>query len=513
VTIQQLDQAINKGELALAIRLGESLYRDSPGSQHVALSLSEAYRQAGKTAQASQTAKQAYHLDPAFVFAQAQYLRCLLPYADHKAMFEILQQALKLDIHDPWCLQVFSDAAVAIDEWQVASEFLGKLEQHSQGVQKAQAQYMRGVSFQVSGMNDKAILLFRAAQHSSGAVAPRALWSLTSVDPAAVTTSELDAALGDPSVSEQEKRYLWQASGQKRHSEGDHEQAFDCWQRANTLSEPLHQYSHQRWEDFFAQLQDGVICGGEFVRSAEAEQTESPVFIVGLPRSGSTLVEQLLVASGQVQALGELRDLEVSVQEVLGRDIRPLPFDISNDDWCRVAQSDLAVHYDKRTASRREKGVIPCDKNPANVLWLGIILNAWPTARIIHVHKAPEAACLGAYRQLFSAAAPWSYRLEDIAHYYHHYRALISFWEDRFPGRILDVQYEDFVSHPKEQGRKIFQYLGLDWRDDLVAGVGQQKGVIPTASSSQVRAGVHQGYLHAWEPYKAQLALFTKAIS
>jgi len=103
--------------------------------------------------------------------------------------------------------------------------------------------------------------------------------------------------------------------------------------------------------------------------------------------------------------------------------------------------------------------------------------------------------------------------LEDIAHYYHHYRALISFWEDRFPGRILDVQYEDFVSHPKEQGRKIFQYLGLDWRDDLVAGVGQQKGVIPTASSSQVRAGVHQGYLHAWEPYKAQLALFTKAIS
>lgn len=510
-TIQQLDQAIAQGRITQAVDLGESLIRGQPGNQHVALSLSEAYRLAGKTGAAKLTAGKAYALDPDFSFAQAQLLRCLLPYAEHCTMKPVLEKALQSGCKDRWCLQVFSDAAIAIDEWGLARKFLDLLARVTQGVQQAQAHYMRGISCQVAGENEQAIAALKMAA-ATPALAARALWSMVSVDPDSTTIDKLESVLQVESTPEQEKRYVWQALGQKKHLAGEHEAAFHCWQQANRLSEPLHHYSHPHWEHFFYQLQQGVASAGQF-QQAEEGSAESPIFIVGLPRSGSTLLEQLLIASGKVQALGELRDLEVTVQDVLDKPVRPMPIEMNSSDWGRVAQSSIAVRYLDRIASRRRAGLIPCDKNPANVLWLGVILKAWPNARVIHVHKTPEAACLGVYRQLFAAAAPWSYQLEDIAHYYRHYQSLLQFWQQQFPGRMLDVQYEAFVADPVGEGRNVFNYLGLDWDDAVVEGIGQQKVNIPTASSSQVRAGIHQGYLHAWEAYKTQLKPFTKAIA
>ena len=511
-TIQQLDQAINQGQIGQAIVLGEALIKALPDNQHVALSLSEAYRQAGQTGLAKATARQAFEIDAAFSFAQAQYLRCLLPYADHKIMMSVLEQARSMSGTDPWCLQVFSDAAVAIDEWQLAGEFLSLLEENSQGEPQAQAHYMRGVSFQVAGSNDAAMERFKMAAKVA-AVAPRAYWSMVSIEPDSVSIHQLQSLLNHSAVAEQEKRYLWQSLGQKYHKANDHVEAFKCWQQANRLSRLLHPYSHQHWERFFDQLQGGLRAEEAFVQSAGPVADKSPIFIVGLPRSGSTLIEQLLVASGEVQSLGELRDLEIIVQESLNKDIRPMPLNLVADDWSRVAQSGVAQRYQERIGSRVEADSIPCDKNPANLLWLGVILKAWPDAKIIHVRKSPEAACLGAYRQLFAAAAPWSYSLADIAHYYQYCQSLLNFWQGQFPGRILEVSYESFVEAPEEQGRRILDYLGLDWCDDMVAGIGQQQSTIPTASSTQVRLGLHTGFLHAWEPYKTQLEPFTKAIS
>lgn len=511
-TIQQLDQAIQHGQIRQAILLGEALLKASPNNQHVALSLSEAYRQSGKTAQARATASIAFETDTAFPFAQAQYLRCLMPYADHGAMMAVLGKAKSMSIADPWCLQVFSDSAVAIDEWQLAGDFLDQLERQTQGGQRAQAQYMRGVSYQVNGSNEQAMEKFEMAARLP-AIAPRACWSMVSIEPDAVAAQQVQSLLDHTAVAEQDKRYLWQSLGQKHHKAKAHAEAFRCWQQANRLSQPLHTYARQHWERFFDQLKNGIQGVKTFSQQADRTVRQPPIFIVGLPRSGSTLVEQLLVASGEVQSLGELRDLEVAVQESLSQDIRPMPLNLDSDDWRRVAQSEVALRYQQRITSRIKKGQMPCDKNPANLLWLGLILKAWPDAKIIHVHKLPEAACLGVYRQLFAAAAPWSYRLDDIAHYYQQYQSLLNYWHDKLPGRILDVSYESFVQAPKEQGKRIFDYLGLVWHEGIVDGIGQQQASIPTASSSQVRTGLHTGYLDTWQPYKKQLEPFSKAIS
>ena len=511
-TIQQLDQAINQGQISQAILLGEALHKASPGNQHVALSLSEAYRQAGQTGSAKATAQLAFEIDPTFPFAQAQYLRCLIPYADHLAMMAVLEKARLLSVTDPWCLQVCSDAAVAIDEWQMAGEFLKLLEDRTQGGQRAQAQYLRGVSYQVAGRNDAAMEKFNIAANTP-ALVPRAYWSMVSVDTDSVPFEELERRLNHSETPAKDKRYLWQSLGQKFHKVGEYEQAFRCWQQANTLSQPMHPYRHSDWTKFFGQLQKGMKSVWPFASQAGHVASRPPVFIVGLPRSGSTLIEQLLVASGRVQALGELRDLEVIIQESVNKDIRPMPIKLEVSDWEQVAQSNIADNYHQRISSRLRSDKIPCDKNPANVLWLGVILNAWPDAKIIHVHKSPEATCLGVYRQLFAAAAPWSYNLPDIAHYYRHCQSLLDYWQTEFPGRILDVSYEAFVERPEEQGQKIYDYLGLDWCNESLAGIGQQQGNIPTASTSQIREGLHAGYLRAWEPYKTQLEPFTKALS
>jgi hypothetical protein len=240
------------------------------------------------------------------------------------------------------------------------------------------------------------------------------------------------------------------------------------------------------------------------------ELTECPIFIVGLPRSGSTLLEQMISNAGDVQALGELRDIEVLLQQAVGSDPLPLPFDLQLEALEPIVFDDFAASYNSRARSRCPTGRFS-DKNPYNFLFLGIILHSFKHVRIVHVYKHPLDACLGAFKHQFAAAAPWSYSLTDITHFYEMYHRVMCTWQRLYPGRICHVSYEALLQNPEQESRRVFEYCDLEWNAQVM-NLALNKGAVLSASANQVREGVHTRALFAHKNFEVQLQPFQQAL-
>jgi hypothetical protein len=288
---------------------------------------------------------------------------------------------------------------------------------------------------------------------------------------------------------------------------GYYNAAFESWENANQIKHKNQANQSGRWDELATAL---LYQAETFLGATASAATDSPIFIVGLPRSGSTLVEQLITNSGQVTALGELRDLEVLVQQAIGLDPVPLPFKLDRESSKRLVPADIANAYTQRVHSRCAGGRYS-DKNPINFLFIGIILHAFPNARIIHVYKHPMDACLGVFKHQFAAAAPWSYSVSDIAHFYTLYQNLMSAWERLYPRRVCHVAYEDLLQHPDKVTQKIFAYCDLAW-SGKVMDLTLKKGPVLSASANQVREGVHTRALFAHKNFEAQLEPFRQAL-
>lgn len=164
----------------------------------------------------------------------------------------------------------------------------------------------------------------------------------------------------------------------------------------------------------------------------------------------------------------------------------------------------LGSEYLLRTTKLR--GTLPrfVDKLPYNYLFLPHILAALPNARVIHLVRDPRDACFSVYKQLFADAYPHSYDLEEMARHFVRYHRLMQTWRARFPGRFLDVQYEEVVANLEDNARRIMAYLELPWEDACV-NFHQQDGAVSTASAVQVREPAHSRSVGRWRRYERQL--------
>lgn len=217
---------------------------------------------------------------------------------------------------------------------------------------------------------------------------------------------------------------------------------------------------------------------------------EGAIFILGMPRTGTTLTERILMQSGQVGNAGELVDFE----QLLGRGMAMVR---SERPELSPTQAALAVDLaelgrlymqDARAMAGGTQRFI--DKMPANFMYCGLILKALPKARIIHLVRDPLDTCYAIYKTLFFRAYEFSYDLGELADYYIAYRRLMRHWHAVMPGRILDLHYEDLVTDTETQARRIYDWCGLEWTPDALDVPGEQ-AVYATASAAQVRQPVH----------------------
>lgn len=242
-------------------------------------------------------------------------------------------------------------------------------------------------------------------------------------------------------------------------------------------------------------------------RPTEGAAAAAPIFIVGLPRAGSTLVERILSSHSQVHAAGELRHLTYAIAAAAraksGLDDPPLQQIIalsSQFDFAALGRDYLARCHPVAGGKPRFT-----DKMPVNYLYCGLIHRALPNAKVVHVARGPLAGCYAMYKTLFRDGFPFSYDLDEIAQYYIAYRRLLDHWHRTMPGLIHELSYEQLVADQLGESRRLLEFCGLEW-EDACRDFHLHPGASTTASAHQIRQPIYGSAVNEWRHYATQLA-------
>ena len=294
------------------------------------------------------------------------------------------------------------------------------------------------------------------------------------------------------------------ALGKELEDLGDYPQAFQAYQRGASVRRARMRYSVQ--DDIaslnaIAEAFDDAYCAP----AREAAGQPGPIFILGMPRTGSTLLEQRLARHPDVQSLGELQTFGQTVVEATRRRTSgPLAGKAAFiQASAAVDPAEFGSLYMAAVAPLRSGQAAFTDKLPLNFLYAGLIARALPTARIIHMIRDPIDTCVGCYRTLFEEAYPFSYDLAELGAYYRAYHDLMAHWSKALGPRIIQVAYEDLVADPSGEVHRLVQRLGLATH----AETAQADAATPvmTASASQVREAVHNRSVGLAQRYETQL--------
>ena len=233
----------------------------------------------------------------------------------------------------------------------------------------------------------------------------------------------------------------------------------------------------------------------------DAPERRGPIFVLGLPRSGTTLVDRILSSHSKVESMGEIDDLAQTLNRVGQSSDREQLLETSSS----IDPGQLGQSYIQSVASYGSNAPYFIDKTPTNFLYIGLIAKALPGASIVHLRRHPVDSCLSMYRTLFRAGNPFSYDLDDLAEYYIAYDTLMKHWHTLLPGRVLDVSYEDLVDNQERVSKEIITHCGLDWEPECLE-FDKNKAPVATASAAQVRKPVYRDALARWRRFESQLA-------
>ena len=292
---------------------------------------------------------------------------------------------------------------------------------------------------------------------------------------------------------------------------GRRDDSFACLALANRLKRESIQYDEPQTLQSFDRIAE-VFDRKRVTGSKGGWASSLPVFIVGMPRSGTTLAEQILGSHPEVHPAGELSDFNWLV------DHTPSPrggaFAYPGDAAAMTAGqlAALGQAYDQRLRRRDPTAARITDKMPANFLFLGLIHMALPQARIIHLQRDPVDTCMSCYSKLFSGEQNFSYDLGELGRYYRKYAELMAHWRRVLPeGVMLEVRYEDVVADLEGQARRMIAHLGLEW-DARCLDFHQTRRPVRTASASQVRRPIYKSSAGRSQAYAAHLGELVEAL-
>jgi len=234
----------------------------------------------------------------------------------------------------------------------------------------------------------------------------------------------------------------------------------------------------------------------------------TPVFITGLPRTGSTLLEQIIQQHKTVGSAGELHHFG----NCLSKEINVLKVQPKNKNefikcCAELDMREVGLRYLSELQPFIANNKLIIDKLPLNFLYTGLIQRALPLAKVIHMTRSPMATAYAIYKTYFEQAYPFSYRLVDIGHYYVAYRKLMAHWLEQNSHNLLFVNYEALVTNPESTCKPVFDFLGLGFDTDYIQ-LNNNRAVSATASSAQVRDGIYTSSVQSWKHYKEQLSEF-----
>ena len=451
--------------------------------------------------------------DPDYHLARYDYVGVLLRLHKHAKALEEIATLLKVEPRNRAYRICYANVCVGLGNHEEGLRVFRELS--AEAPLQADLHLSIAHALKTLGKQQQSIESYRAAAALNPSFGD-AYWSLANLKTYRFTDEEIArmrAQEAAPATKLVDRYHLCFALGKAFEDSAQYAESFRYYERGNALKKSESRYRPGPVERN-ARLQ-AAVCTREFFTARQGvgcDRTD-PIFIVGLPRAGSTLIEQILASHSKVEGTMELADIPRLVQHLQGRDpddSKPrypgVLADLSADQLRRFGEKYIADTQVYRSGKH-----FFIDKNPNNFRHIGLIQLMLPNAKIIDARREPMACCFSNFKQLFAAGQEFTYSLEDIGRYYRSYVELMAHWERVLPGKILRVQHEDVVEDLEGDVRRILDFCGLEYEPQCVEFYKTKRSV-RTASSEQVRQPIFREGLDQWRNFEPFLGPLKAAL-
>ncbi len=452
-------------ELEAAKKIFIYILQLDPKNLSACNNLGNVYKNLKKFKLAEESYKRALQLNPNYINTIVNYGNLKYELNDHNGAIILFNQALDLNTETPI------------------------------------AHYNLGLVFQSLGEFDKAKYHLQALLkiNPKATMADKILSRITKYKNGDSHIHEMKDKLDKISLTEKEKIDIFFALGKAYEDLNDYEKSFYYLKKGNQTKKKLLNYNITSDLGIFNVLKK-FFTNYNFKKTKLVTSKKKILFIVGMPRSGTSLVEQILSSHSCVYGAGELPYLTDIIQNEFYKDnalnLNKL-LELNNEKKLQ----NIADRYASLTNNYNYSEMLITDKAPLNFLWLGLIKLIFPSSKIIHCTRSPKDNCMSLYKNVFDDNLSWTYDELDLLKFYQEYRALMSFWNQSIPNFIYDVNYEKLISNTSDEVKNLINFCDLDWEQDCL-DFHNNKRPIKTVSSAQARQSIYNSSVNSSRNYE-----------
>ena len=491
------------GEFGKAEAICRNILRRDPRNVNATRMLGTLARDLGKPRLAARMLRNAVNLAPDFFGARMDLARALVEIDELDDCEEILQEAVRQKPELPYPYTLLGNLYTKQGRFDEAVESYKKAleKQPNHGPSLA----AMGHALKTIGRQEESIDTYRdcITRHPEFG---EAYWALANLKTFRFSDDEIatmERYVDDEKLPDETRVNFNYSLGKSYEDRGDYDQAFARYDKGNQLRRPHENYDPVQTEMVHDQIIETITP--EFLEANREFgcPAPDPIFIVGLPRSGSTLIEQILASHSQVDGTLELPDLPRIIKAI--NEQRP-----QGDGYPQALRhygaelAKLGEHYLEWTERHRKGAPRFTDKMPNNFASIGLIAAILPNARVVNARRHPLDSCMGCYKQLFYKGQSFTYDLVELGEYYLEYQRMMDYWHEVVPDMVLDVQYEEMVADQENQTRRLIEHCDLPWEDAVLRFYETDRAVI-TASSEQVRQPIYSKSVNSWRRFEAHL--------
>jgi tetratricopeptide (TPR) repeat protein len=491
------------GEFGKAEIICRDILRRDPRNVNATRMLGTLARDLGKSRLAARMLRNAVKLAPDFFGARLDLARALIEIDELDECEELLKNTIRMQPDMPATFSVLGNLYSKRGQFEEAVKIYEEAIrlQPNHGPSLA----AMGHALKTIGQQERSIDTYRncITRHPEFG---EAYWALANLKTFRFNDDEIETMerhINDEKLSDETRVNFNYALGKAHEDRENYDRAFACYHKGNELRRPHENYDPVQTEAVHDQIIETITPELLESNSGFGDPDPAPLFIVGLPRSGSTLIEQILASHSQVDGTHELPDLPRIIRAI--NEQRP-----QGDGYPQGLKhygeelKELGQQYLEWTKRYRKDAPYFTDKMPNNFASIGLIALILPNARVVNARRHPLDSCMGCYKQLFYKGQSFTYDLVELGEYYLEYQRMMDHWHQVVPHMVLDIQYEDMVADQENQTRQLIEHCGLPWEDGVLRFYETDRAVI-TASSEQVRQPIYSKSVNSWRRFEDHL--------
>jgi len=504
---------LRKGKLGKAERIVRDLLKKHPTDVSAIRVLADIGIKLGHWKDAGHLLERCLELAPDFHVARHSYAMALMRLQKPEAAIHEAEKLLAQEPNNPNFLTLKASILTRIGDQSGALEIYEKVLKNYPNQARAQMSY--GHTLKTVGKLDEAIEAYKKCIRLRPEVG-EAYWSLANLKTFRFSDEDIDNMRRQVTTEggdADDQSHLAFALGKALEDCKGYDESFKFYTRGNAIRRIEHRHNFK--VNVLESLRQVRALPREFFeeRNGWGCQAPDPIFVVGLPRAGSTLLEQILASHSQVEGTSELQDV-IGISRKLGAKTRENPSGKYPEVLAELTQDqvqELGESYLETTRIQRSDTPFFIDKMPNNFRHIGLIHLILPNSKIIDARRHPMGGCFSGFKQLFAHGQTFTYGLEDIGKYYRDYVRVMDHWDAALPGRVHRVQYEEMVADTDAQIRALLDYCELDFEEQCLRFYETDRA-IRTPSAEQVRKPIYKEGLEQWRNFEAHLDPLKEAL-